>query len=156
MVKNYDEALMFLRNDNSGKSFFSGEKSDVLLIKAEKVLALKFSLMYKRFLSEFGAGNFGPIEFLGVIDETFEESCVPDCIWYTLIERQNSNLPNNLIVIYETGDGDLYCQDYCNVDDSEPKIVLYSPGLSNKEQTYEIVANNFGDFLIEKLNSISN
>lgn len=152
MIKNYDDALEFLRSNKSEKAFFSGTKSDELLAKAEEVLSLEFSPMYRRFLSEFGAGSFGSIEFLGIIDEDFEESCVPDGIWYTLSERQNSNLPNNLLVIYETGDGDLYCQDYSNIENYEPKIIVYSPGTSNQEKNFEIVANSFGDFFTERLN----
>lgn len=154
MIRNFEEALEFLRNNESGKVFFSGAKSEELLSKAEEALSLKFSPMYRKFLSEFGAGSCGPVEFLGLIDEDFEDSCVPDGIWYTLNERQSSNLPNKLIVIYETGDGDLYCQDYSNIDEFEPKIVVYSPGSNIQNQTYEVVANNFGDFLTAKLNSV--
>lgn len=152
MINNYDEALEFLRKDNSGKAFFSGSKSDDLITKAEDALSLKFSPMYKKFLYEFGAGSYASFEILGVIDDDFEESCVPDGIWYTLNERESSNLPNHLLVIFETGDGELYCQDYSNIVALEPKIVVYSPGVDH--QNYEVVANSFGDFLVEKLNTV--
>lgn len=153
MLKNYEDALEMIRNDNSGKAFFSGSKSDYLIDKAEDVLGFKFSPMFKKFISELGAGSYGSIEFLGIIDDDFEESCVPDGIWYTLNERKSSKLPNNLLVIYETGDGQLYCQDYNNIENAEPKIVLYTPGVGIDEQTFEIVANNFGEFFTEKLNT---
>lgn len=152
MLKNFEEALEMIRNDNSRKVFFSGSKSDDLIDKAEVVIGFKFSPMFRRFIRELGAGSYGSTEFLGLIDDDFEESCVPDGIWYTLNERKSSELPNNLLVIYETGDGQLYCQDYNNIENSEPKIVMYLPGLGNEEQTYEIVANNFDEFFIEKLN----
>ncbi|TWH76381.1 SMI1/KNR4 family protein [Sedimentibacter saalensis] len=154
MIRNFEEALELLKNDKSGKAFFSGSKSEELLSKAEEALSLKFSPMYRKFLSEFGAGSYGSVEFLDLIDEDFEDSCVPDEIWYTLNERQSSNLPNNLVVIYETGDGDLYCQDYNNIDATEPKIVAYSPGVSYPNQMYKVVAQSFGAFLTEKLNSV--
>ncbi len=152
MLNNYNEALEFLRNDKSGKAFFSGNKSSKLLKMAEEKLSIEFSQMYRMFLSEFGAGSYGAIEILGIIDENFEDSCVPDGIWYTLSERQISKLPNNLLIIYEAGNGDLYCQDYGSVTNSEPKIVIYSAG--SGEQTIEVVSNNFGEFLIELLNTV--
>ncbi len=45
-------------------------------------------LIYKPFdyLKTFGAGNFGAQEIYGIINADFENSSVPDAIWYTLTE----------------------------------------------------------------------
>lgn len=152
MIKNYEEALEFLRKDKSGELFTSGVKSEELVKKAEEILSLKFSPMYKKFIREFGSISYGGVEIYGVFDDDFENSGVPDGIWYTLDLRRTCNLPKNLLVIYDLGNGEIYCQDYNKVDESEPKIVVYVPGFDNQDQTYEVIADNFGDFLVRQLN----
>jgi len=34
-------------------------------------------------------------------------------------------------------------------DEEEPKVVSFIPGLDLEDQTYEIIANDFGDFLLD-------
>lgn len=86
----------------------------------------------------------------GIINADFENSSVPDAIWYTLTERREINLPDNLLVIYDTGSDEIFCLDYSHLDDNgEPKVVSFLPGVDLESQTYEIIANDFGDFLLD-------
>jgi hypothetical protein len=96
----------------------------------------------------FGAGNFGAQEIYGIINDDFEHSSVPDAIWFTLSERKEINLPPNLLVIYDTGSDELFCLNF-NDNNDEPTIVSFVPGMDVESQPYEIIAKDFGDFLLD-------
>lgn len=147
--KTYQKAKkIILKNEDSAT--FHGEKSIDLIAKAEAAVGLKFTGTYLDFLKTFGAGNFGSEEVYGIIDDDFENSSVPDAIWYTLTLRKSVNFPDHFLVIYDTGTGDVFCLDYNNTDSNgEPKIVAIDPGYALKNQTLELIADNFGDFLLE-------
>lgn len=139
-----------LMNENKNECHFIGARSEILIKIAEKRLDLKFVGTYLEFLRTFGAGNFGSQEIYGLIDDDFENSSIPDAIWYTIIERREINLPNNLLIIYDNGIGELYCIDFNQQNEErEPCVVSYIPGIDNNEQEYGQVACDFGDLLYE-------
>lgn len=147
-VEAYNEAKQIILNDDIA-DFVGGRTSDLIKL-AEKKIALKFTGLYLDYLQTFGAGNFGAQEIYGIISDDFENSSVPDAIWYTLSERQEINLPSNLLIIYDTGSDELFCLDYNQLDESrEPKVVSFVPGVELDNQTYEVIANDFGDFLLD-------
>ena len=128
---------------------FVGGRSNKLIKLAEEALSLKFTGLYLDFLQTFGAGDFGAQEIFGIINDDFESSSVPDAIWYTLTEREESKLPNNLLVIYETGSDEIFCLDFNQTNkQGESKVISFVPGVNIENQTYEIIANDFGDFLL--------
>ena len=128
---------------------FIGGRTDDLIIMAEEKLGLKFTGLYLDYLQTFGAGNFGSQEVYGIINNDFENSTVPDAIWYTFTERMEINLPKNLLIIYDTGSDELFCLDFNKSrEKEEPKVVSFVPGVELESQTYEITANDFGDFLL--------
>lgn len=98
-----------LVESHGDKAHFAGPRPEALIVAAETALRLLFPPVYRQFLLDYGAGNFGKAEFYGAIDQDFEKSSVPDGIWYTLTERANAGLPVDLIVVGDTGTGDLYC-----------------------------------------------
>jgi len=128
---------------------FEGEKDNALISKAENVLGVTFPPSYRKFLSTLGCGDIGGMEFYGLIGDDFENSGVPDAIWLTLEERK-SGLPENLILVYATGDGAYYAIDTSQVDPrGECAIVSYeADGTVNK------IANDYGEFILSKLKSI--
>ena len=138
---------------DKSKGFFAGQRSEELISLAEAALGLKFTGAYREFLKNYGAGNFGAQEVYGVVTDDFENSSVPDGIWYTLTEREEISLPNNLLVIYDTGSDELYCLDFQRMNsDNEPVIVSFVPGVDLNKQEYELIANDFGDFLLDMVN----
>jgi hypothetical protein len=148
-IENYKKAVELMKQ-NKDKCHFIGIRPDNLIELAETKLNLSFIGLYTDFLKNFGAGNFASQEIYGIIDDDFVNSSVPDAIWYTITEREEINLPNSLIVIYDTGMGELYCIDFNRVSKfGEPTIVSYIPGIDNDMQKYEVVANDFGDLLYE-------
>lgn len=148
-MASYQEAKeKILKHKEQG--FFIGPRSDELISFAQEATGLKFTSTYLDFLKSFGAGNFGAQEIYGIISDDFENSSVPDAIWYTLTERREINLPHHLLVIYATGSGELYCLDFNH--SAEPPVVQFVPGIDLVKQTYEVVAKDFGDFLLDLVN----
>src|SRR5260370_37232531 len=82
--KSYEQAVQFMRQFPDLMDFV-GPRSESLVSTAEQFLSIKFPPDYRRFLLEFGAGSFGSFEILGVIRENFENSKVPNGIWYTMV-----------------------------------------------------------------------
>jgi antitoxin YobK len=58
-------------------------------------------------------------------------------------------LPQNLLIIYHTGGAEMFCLDFRK---AEPKVVSYTIGVSSEHQTYEVIANDFGEFLLQRIN----
>ncbi|MFC4323312.1 SMI1/KNR4 family protein [Litchfieldia salsa] len=129
---------------------FMGERSEELIKKAELVLGLEFPPLYRDFIKRYGAGNFGAEEIYGVINDDFENSSVPDAVWFTLTERRDFNLPRNLLVIYDTGMGVLNCLDFNQIkSNGEPPVIEYVSGTNETN----ILVNDFGDFLLSLIES---
>jgi antitoxin YobK len=144
----YNQAKQIILSNNE-QSDFVGPCSKEFIVQAEQKLGLKFTGSYLDFLLSFGAGNFGAEEIYGIISNDFENSSIPDAIWYTITERRESKLPKNLLIIYDTGSDEVYCLDFNKIDNKEPKVVSFVPGIAIENQTYEIIANNFGDMLLD-------
>lgn len=148
-IENYNKAIKII-NENKEKCYFAGNRSEVLVSRAEKALGIKFSSQYRKFVLEYGAGSIGAEEIYGVVKDNFNNSSVPDGIWFTLTERKEINMPENLIVICDTGSDEFFCLDFKRINkDGEPPVVVFVPGVENRHQTYEIIAEDFGDYLLQ-------
>lgn len=149
--RDYEEAVKLI-NSNKDRLFSIGGCTDDLIRKAEQRLNLQFSEIYKSFLKQFGALSFGAEEFYGIVREDFDNSRVPDAIWYTLTERQQIQMPDNLLVIYDTGSEELFCLDFNKLtNEGEPAVVAFIPGIDLKCQKHELIANDFGEFLLQRV-----
>jgi hypothetical protein len=139
---------------NMSRADFEGEKSEQIISSAEAVLGLTFPATYKMFLLTYGCGDIGGHEFYGIIGDDFHNSGVPDAIWITLRERVESGLPSHLVIVYDQGDGT-----YCALDCADPReldectVVAWVPGVSQPGDRLEIVAEDFGNFFLEKIES---
>jgi hypothetical protein len=141
-LQDYLKAKKIIAKNEELSDFEEG--CEVALIKlAEKKLGIEFSGAYYEFLKDFGVGSFGSIEIFGIIDEDFENSSVPDGVWYTLTERKQSGLSENYFVIGEMDEGGLICLDFSNLINNEPSVKFIS---SNKVDDY---AEDFGKYLLE-------
>lgn len=146
-LESYKEAAKLIEQYPKVKDFV-GHREESLIKAAEKKLGLKFPTTYRLFLAEYGAGNFGSSEIYGVIADNFEESSVPDAVWRTLVERREGDLPPNLIAIYDDGMGNLFCIDYNVQSKDESPIVAFYLGFPPAQQPREIIATDFGEFLL--------
>ena len=134
-MDDYERAVALIE-DNDEEADFDGPKPPELIELAERAVGLRFPPTYRRFLSEFGAGNFGSAEIYGVIDEDFEHSSVPDAIWLAL----NQPRPG-LFVFYAVGEGTEFCLDITRTgSDGEMPVVAVDPIGDRQEE----VASDFG------------
>ncbi|MBC1502529.1 SMI1/KNR4 family protein [Listeria booriae] len=148
-IESYNKAKEIIEENEELVDDF-GEMQESLIIKAQKELGVDFPDEYKYFLTDFGALTFGSIEIYGVFKEDFENSGVPDAVWATLNERKLVNMPQYLVVIYNTGMGELLCLNFRDLNDNqEPKVTSYFAGFDESAQKHEVLYESFGDFILD-------
>lgn len=148
---NYEKAIELIEK-NKELLFSAGGVTNDTILKAEERLGIKFPKDYVDFLTKFGALSFGGEEIYGITTQDFDNGSVPNAIWYTLQERKEVAIPNNFLVIYDTGGGELFCM---NVDNNYPDnspIVSFIPGIDLSKQSYDEIAEDFGSFLLDRVN----
>ena len=147
-----DDAIKLIE-DNRSRGHFSGEKPEDLILKAEEALGVKLPPSYRLFISKYGCGNICSLEIYGIIKDDFENGTVPNGIWATLNQRKLSNLPQELILITDTGDGGYYALNAYNKSSGEEyPVVEWMPGADNPDLAeLPISYNDFGEFLLGKV-----
>jgi len=148
-MADYERARAIIAS-NKGKGAFAGPRSEDLVRKAEAALGVRFPTTYRQFLLDYGAGNFGSAEFYGVIDEDWENSSVPDGVWYTLSERSQSGMPAELVVVGDAGTGHLYVID---VSEEDGPVCAVDPGSDMTDR--ERVASDFGTFFLQRVHQVT-
>lgn len=131
---------------------FSGPQPVARLDRAQAALGFEFPPSYLEFLARLGAGGVGWAEFYGVVDDDFENSCVPDAIWLTLSDRKEGDLPDGYVVVGSTGDGGVYAIDVSQRDaDGESPVVEWWPGLPDADNNPRAIASDFGAFFRQEI-----
>ena len=114
---------------------------------AENRLGVTFPDSYREFLQKYGAGSFGgiPVYGLGVPDVA-----LPNVVWATeALRAADDFFPGDLVVIQDTGEGDLLCLATSRMrDDNECPVVQWIPEMSFEEQMFEVVNRTFAGFLL--------
>ncbi|MBP2623220.1 SMI1/KNR4 family protein [Streptococcus oricebi] len=149
LSKYYLEALNLIDNNQDLLDDFGGCSENIIQL-AENTLGVVYPKDYKDFLKTFGAGNFGSTEIYGLFKEDFANSGVPDSVWYTLLQRKKLNFPQNLVIIYDSSMGEVYCLNYHSLNQQgEPQITGYILGLAEEYQKNPVLYNSFGEFLLD-------
>lgn len=121
---------------------------------AENQLGVTFPSSYREFLQRYGAGAFGgqPIYGLGVSAEG-----LPHIVWATEALRASDDFfPGDLVVIQDTGEGDILCLATSRMnDDGECPVVQWIPEMSFEEQAFERVNTTFAHFLLRLARSVA-
>ena len=144
-----DEALDLIDNYR-GRKHFVGPRQRALIDEAAAALGVRFPPSYRKFVENLGAGSIRGREIYGVIDSNFRDSTIPDGIWLTLTERQDSQLPEALVIVDSTGDGDYVAIDTSKrTSESENPMVRWSPGAASASDALEQVASDFGRFFLQ-------
>lgn len=148
-IEKYNQAKNVIEENDYLLDDFGGA-SDAIIEKAQVVLDVNFPKDYKTFLADYGALTFGSIEVYGVFKEDFEDSGVPDIVWTTINERKLVDMPKYLLILHNTGMGELYCMNFADLNShNEPRITSYYPGFPEKAQQNEVLYDNFGEFLLD-------
>ncbi|MEM6050315.1 SMI1/KNR4 family protein [Erwinia sp. P7711] len=147
-IDNVRKAISII-NQHQEEADFEGVKEESLIALAEKILDVEFPDSYRFFLKNLGCGDIAGQEFYGVIKADFINSGIPDAIWLTIKERQESNLPENYVVISSTGDGDYVVLDCSN--DGKNKVLLWAPGIKVQKTAFKPYYDDFGDFFYDQI-----
>ena len=75
-MSDYERAAALIA-ESKDDADFAGPRPAELIQAAEEALGVQFPPTYRRFVSEYGAGNIGSTEIYGVIDFDFEASSIP-------------------------------------------------------------------------------
>src|SRR5688500_10820574 len=101
-----------------------GAQPESLVAKAEAALDVAFPPSYRLFLREMGCGDINGLEVLGLIDDNFKNSGIPDAVWLTLNERRAIGLDAAYMLIGAGGDGTFIALDLRRLDDNgEAEVV---------------------------------
>jgi len=125
-----------------------------LIEKFEKELNIELKGSYKQFILDFGYLSFGALEIFGIPNKKIlkqNEDCT-NALACTIESRKEINLNKNLLIIYNLGNGELYCLD---LSYKIPKVVSIWDEIPENGQVppiTEIIADSFEDFLEEVVN----
>jgi SMI1-KNR4 cell-wall len=119
--------------------------SEELIAKAEARLGLAFPPSYRRFLAEVGVLRFASKDVFGLYSDDFDHNAAPCVVLMTLSERK-FGLPPSYVVVYAVGEGTLYAIDTV---DAISSVVAWRSATA----PVEFVAPNFGEFLLETVES---
>lgn len=133
----------------SKNASFCGAQQESTIDAAEMLLSLRFPPTYREFLRQLGCGDVAGLEIFGIVDENLKRPGIPNGIWLTMDERQQSSAPVNLVFVSDTGDGGYYAIDLSRRNtDGESPVVLWWPGITSRTEDCEVVAEDFGTFLL--------
>lgn len=122
---------------------------------AEGKLEVTFPDSYRQFLLRYGAGYIGAkaVYGLGVPD-----TGLPNVVWATEALRDSDDFfPGDLVVIQDTGEGDLLCLATSRMnEENECPVVQWIPEMSFEEQMFEVVNKTFAGFLLRMARGVEN
>ena len=118
------EEVQELVSLNSELSFLGTAATEDLIASAESFLGLSFPDDYVRFLREWGTLSIGPKEFYAIGGSNFENSSIPNGIWFTKIKREAVELPAHLLVLSDNEGDEYFCLD-CS-ERSQSRVVVWS------------------------------
>ena len=141
------EKAAFIIDSNPDLAEFVGAVPFEEIWVAENRLGVTFPDSYREFLQKYGAGAFGgqPVYGLGVLDDG-----LPNVVWATEATRTADDFfPGDLVVIQDTGEGDLLCLATSRMNDqNECPVVQWIPEMSFEEQMFEQINSTFAHFLL--------
>lgn len=136
---------------NHEEADFIGEINEETIIAGEHKLRVTFPKSYREFLKRYGLGDIYGEEIFGL---GTEETGIPNVVWITKDLRESEGLPDHFVCFYFAGDGEYFCLDCSDVQsgkDDYASVVSFISGLPVSEQPNQLIAENFGDFLLDLL-----
>lgn len=127
----------------------AGQQTDDLIEKIEKAYGFKLSQQHREYYKEYGYIMFFGTEIYGIYKEVFEGIYAGNAVIATLQDREEYNLPEEWIPVFDYDDGYKAYLDYTHLNlEQEPRVVL---GIfTGKEyEITEIISEDLGDFLLE-------
>jgi antitoxin YobK len=147
-MRDYEQALALIQGHLDEADF--EPQPDDRVERAEQALGVPLPPTYRRFLLELGAGGVGSQEIYGLVNDDFEDARPPQAVGLTRELRRGGHISNDLVVIYNLGQGSYYALDTGRAEaDGEAPVVGFTPGLNSPGDELEVVAPDFGQFFLE-------
>ena len=118
--------------------------------QSEEEIGFPLPESYVYFLSEFGSGDFGGIEFYGLLPQGNHIKEIPNALWLTLKSRELEGLPSSYFVVENLDDGAIACLDLSVMTDKECPVVLWELGESGNSKPH-VLADTFGDYFEQRI-----
>lgn len=125
-----------------------GGKSKEEIEKSETKLDIKFSKQCIEFYKKFGYLSFYGNEIFGIDADDDSGILEGNSVAYAINDREQFLLPKEWLPIYNYQDGNMAYLDYSSTNsESEPRVIMAS--YNGKEyEINAIVADDFGEFLL--------
>ncbi|AIL66123.1 SMI1-KNR4 cell wall assembly regulator protein [Rickettsiales bacterium Ac37b] len=144
----YKEAINWIKN-NEEKCFIRKGNTIDEINKAEKKLVIELPKSYKEFLSKYGYWSCDSKEIYGLYNNTL--------IDFTIDQRNVNHdykFPLGFVPIHELGNGEKSCLDTSQMnEEGECPVVAWYFGPTLPNGKCEILAEDFGAFLLDKVKS---
>lgn len=120
------------------------------ITRAEGILGVSLPVEYREFVARYGYGGVGAVEIYGIKDfDNIESPSPPNLIGLNLSERAY-DLPNDIIVFQEVGNGEFYGFDLRNADVTQSQVIVWRGG-GDDIDNLEVAAESFGNHLLAQL-----
>ena len=125
----------------------AGGVSNECIRRSEEMLGLKFSKQCRHFYEKCGYLSFFGTEVFG-IDPDDLDTLEGNSVAYALNDREEYGLPNNWLPIYNFDEGELAYLDFGNLNkENEPPVISCYYDSTGYEEP-EVIAEDFGAFLL--------
>ncbi len=152
-MADYERAVALMRRHPAMMRFRGRGCDESLIARAEHQLGVVFPPTYRRFLSDFGCGDFGAEEFYGIVSDNPEGKGVPNTVFPTMRLRLEASLPNHYMRVAALGNGDEYVLDTRGAPEVDGPVVLWS--LNDAKGEFIVpIASDYGAFLLERVEAV--
>lgn len=144
--QNFEKAMELAK----GKKFYTtaGGRTEEEIKEAEKLLGIQFSGQYRVFNEKYGYVSFFGNEIFGIDPNDLDE-LEGNSVAYALNDREEYNLPDYMLPIYNYDDGCMAYLDYSVLnDDGEPRVIM-AEYTGEEYEVVEVLAEDFGDFVLQ-------
>jgi hypothetical protein len=142
-VTDVAEALDLARLDDTAD--FGSQVASDEIDAVESHLGVRFPAAYRDFVTRTGWCSFGGREFYGITPRGIAATSVPSVAFATRKQREHG-LPDDLLVIENSGAEELYVLDVKANDDHYGTVKVWIPG--SDRQKLEQLAPDFGAYLL--------
>ena len=126
-----------------------GGKTESEIRKSEQILNIKFSNQSREFYEKYGYLSFYGNEIFGIDPDDESGILEGNSVAYAINDREEYNLPNEWIPIYNFEDGNMAYLDYsCLNAEKEPRVIMAFYNGVEYEVT-RTLAEDLGDFILQ-------
>lgn len=146
-MSSQDDVDQLLRDSDA---FVAGGQTETMVAAAEAKLGVSFPPSFREYLLKWGNLSFGSYEYYGLTrNGNFENSTIPNCVWFTLRKRSQVGLPHSLVIFRNNDDDEYVCIDTDHVlNGGERGIAIWDNVERSVSQSLQM---NFMDYLREEL-----